>query len=192
MEMDFLLESSHSWDWFCRSLGLPESRSSPARARWKASQDRLRWLIPLRVIFDADAHCPLLGGTMYSWSSWHTLVPLILGAAGLAAFTVHQVDLGSESSPAEKRLDTLLPMRIFANRSTSITYMNTFLHGMILWSIVYYMPFYFQPAKSYSPIQTGLTALPQTLTVVPCAMVVGVVSSKTGRYRWSLLPWICI
>jgi MFS family permease len=126
------------------------------------------------------------GGTMYSWSSWHTLVPLILGAAGLAVFTVHQVVLGSESRPAEKRLDTLLPMRIFANRSTSITYMNTFFHGMILWAIVYYMPLYFQSSKSYTPIQTGLTALPQTLTVVPCAMVVGVVSSKTGRYRWSL------
>jgi MFS family permease len=57
---------------------------------------------------------------------------------------------------------------------------------MILWSIVYYMPLYFQSAKSYTPIQTGLTALPQTLTVVPCAMMVGVISSKTGHYRWSL------
>jgi MFS family permease len=126
------------------------------------------------------------GGAMYSWTSWHTLAPLILGAAGLAAFTVHQVVLGSESRPAETRLDTLLPMRIFANRSTSITYMNTFFHGMILWSIVYYMPLYFQSARSYNPIQTGITALPQTLTVVPCAIVVGVVSSKTGHYRWSL------
>jgi hypothetical protein len=126
------------------------------------------------------------GGVMYSWSSWHTLVPLLLGITGLAVFILHQIYFSSDSRPTEKRIKTLLPINMFANRSTAITYLITFLHGTILWSIVYYMPLYFEAVQLFSPIQTGLSALPQTLTVVPCAAVVGIVASKTGRYRWSL------
>jgi MFS family permease len=117
------------------------------------------------------------GGVMYSWSSWHTLVPLLLGIFGLVAFSVHEAYFAAFP---------LLPTRIFSNRSTSLTYLITFLHGMILWSIVYYLPLYFMAVKGYTPIISGVSSLPQTLTVVPCAMLVGFVASKTGRYRWSL------
>jgi len=48
------------------------------------------------------------------------------------------------------------------------------------------MPLYFEASKAYTSIKTGLAALPQTLTVVPSAAVVGIIASKTGRYRWSL------
>ena len=40
--------------------------------------------------------------------------------------------------------------------------------------------------KGYTPIIAGVTTLPQTLTVVPCAIIVGLVASRTARYRWSL------
>jgi len=117
------------------------------------------------------------GGVMYSWSSWHTHVPLLLGLAGLAAFCIHEAYFAAFP---------LLPIRIFSNRSTSLTYLITFLHGMILWSIVYYLPLYFMGVKGYTPIIAGVTTLPQTLTVVPCAIIVGLVASRTARYRWSL------
>ncbi|PMD30686.1 MFS multidrug transporter [Hyaloscypha variabilis F] len=117
------------------------------------------------------------GGVMYPWSSWHTLVPLLLGLVGLGAFCIHE---------AYFALFPLLPIRIFGNRSTSLTYLITFLHGMILWSIVYYLPLYFMGVKGYTPIIAGLGSLPQTLTVVPCAIIVGLVASRTARYRWSL------
>jgi MFS family permease len=116
---------------------------------------------------------------MYPWSSWHTLVPLILGAAGLAVFCIYEIYYANF---------TLFPMGMFLNRSTSLTYLIAFIHGIILWSIVYYMPLYFMAVLSYTPILAGVSALPQTLTVVPSAMVVGLVAAKTGRYRWSL--WI--
>ncbi|KUJ06829.1 MFS general substrate transporter [Mollisia scopiformis] len=124
-------------------------------------------------------------GVMYPWSSWHTLTPLLLGLSGLILFISHQIYLSSPSRPSGPR-NTLLPMQMFMNRSTALTYLITFLHGTILWSIVYYMPLYFEAAKSYTPIQAGIAALPQTLTVVPCAAIVGLIASKTGRYRWSL------
>jgi MFS family permease len=117
------------------------------------------------------------GGVMYSWSSWHTLVSLLVGLTGLVCFCLYEGYFA---------LYTLLPMRIFRNQSTCLTYLITFIHGMILWSVVYYMPLYFLSVKGYTPIITGVTALPQTLTVVPCAAVVGLIASRTGHYRWSL------
>ena len=125
------------------------------------------------------------GGVMFPWTSWHTLVPLLLGLFGIFLFIYHQIYFSPSSRSSGPR-NTLLPMKMFLNRSTSITYLITFLHGMILWSIVYYMPLYFEGSKAYTPIQAGLAALPQTLTIVPCSAIVGVIAAKTGRYRWSL------
>lgn len=50
------------------------------------------------------------------------------------------------------------------------------------------MPLYFEVAKNYSPITSGIAIFPFTFTVAPAAVVVGLVITKTGRYRPSL--WI--
>ncbi|KAF2119430.1 putative MFS multidrug transporter [Lophiotrema nucula] len=121
------------------------------------------------------------GGTQYPWESWQTLVPLLLGVAGMIAFCVWEV---FTSGP------TLIPMSIFLNSSATILYLGSFFHGIILWALVYYMPEYFQSVKEYSAIMAGVAALPQTLTVVPCAVGVGIIVGKTGRYRWAIwLGW---
>jgi hypothetical protein len=117
------------------------------------------------------------GGIQFPWKSWHTLVPLIIGGLGLVAFVLYEIFIAS---------NPLVPVFIFLNRSTSIIYLGSLFHGLILYSLVYYMPEYFQAVKLYSPIISGVAALPQTLTVVPCAIAVGVVVGITGRYRWAL------
>ncbi|MCJ1385149.1 hypothetical protein MMC17_008268 [Xylographa soralifera] len=135
------------------------------------------------VIFIASTTSFLIavtwGGVMFSWSSWHTLVPLLLGLFGLVLFVLYDAKLAAH---------TLLPLGLFKNISTSIAYFLTFLHGIILWSTVYYMPLYFEGAQDFSPIIAGVSALPQALSVVPSAMVVGVIAARTGHYRWAL--WV--
>lgn len=42
--------------------------------------------------------------------------------------------------------------------------------------------------KGYSPVISGLAVFPQTLTVAPSALVVGILISVYGSYRW--LIWI--
>jgi hypothetical protein len=59
---------------------------------------------------------------MYPWSHWRTLVPLILGGAGLVGFIFYEIYV-----PAEP----LIKLHLFKNRSTSATYIGTVLHGMI-------------------------------------------------------------
>ncbi|KAF7947982.1 hypothetical protein EAE96_009051 [Botrytis aclada] len=121
------------------------------------------------------------GGVNYSWTSWHTLVPLLIGATGLIIFCTFEAMLAKKP---------IIPTRLFRNPSTTIAYFCTFLHGMILWSIVYYAPFYFMSVQGYTAMMAGVAALPETLTIVLMAMIVGIIAAKIGKYRWSLwLGW---
>ncbi len=116
---------------------------------------------------------------MYEWSHWRTLVPLLLGVGGLIAFVIYSVYFSSEP----------LIRRSLFNSPTAITaYFGTVVHGIIVWSLLYYMPLYFEVAKNYSPITSGVAIFPFTFTTAPAAVVVGIVITKTGRYRPSV--WI--
>jgi hypothetical protein len=122
------------------------------------------------------------GGTLYPWDSWQTLIPLCLGLAGTICFCLWE---------SLTKGPTLIPMPIFRNYSATILYFSSFVHGIILFSLVYYMPLYFQSVQNYTPTLSGVAALPQTATIVPCAVTVGIVVGKTGRYRWAIWAgWI--
>ncbi|KAG8627753.1 hypothetical protein KVT40_003626 [Elsinoe batatas] len=121
------------------------------------------------------------GGVMYSWSSWRTLVPLLVSAAGLVAFVVWEERFATEP---------LIPFHITKSWTAAATYITTFLHGMVLWCLLYYGPLYFEAVKGYSPLISGIALFPSTFTVAPASVVVGILVTKTGKYRWSLyLGW---
>lgn len=117
------------------------------------------------------------GGIMYPWSSWHTLVPLLLGVAGLVGFAVHE-KFGAAQP--------LVPLVIFNNITQSVTYAGTFLHGMILWAIVYYLPLYYEGALGYGPVISGLALFPESLTVAPISVIIGIIAARVGSYRWAI------
>jgi MFS family permease len=117
------------------------------------------------------------GGVMYPWSHWRTLVPLLIGAAGLVGFCFYEKYLAPEP---------LLRLSIFANRTTNIAYLTTTIHGLILWCILYYQPLYFEAVKGYKPVIAGVALFPATFTVAPLAVVTGFTITKLGRYRWAI------
>ena len=57
---------------------------------------------------------------------------------------------------------------------------------MVLWCLLYYDPLYYEAVKGESPILSGVSLFPQTFTVAPASVVVGILVSKTGRYRWAV------
>jgi hypothetical protein len=67
---------------------------------------------------------------MYNWNSWRTLVPLILGLAGLMAFAPYELHVAKEP---------MVRFSIFSNWTSRLVYLQTLLHGMILWSLLYYV-----------------------------------------------------
>jgi hypothetical protein len=122
------------------------------------------------------------GGVSYPWDSWHTIVPLVIGACGLVAFAFYE---------RYGAFEPMMPFTIFANRTLQIAYFITVLHGMILWSILYYMPLFYEAVKGYTPIITGVALFPATFTVAPASVVVGIIVTITGHYRWALwVGWI--
>ncbi|KAK4897305.1 hypothetical protein LTR27_004825 [Elasticomyces elasticus] len=117
------------------------------------------------------------GGVMYSWSSWRTLVPLIISAAGLVAFVVWEEKYAA---------DPLIRISIVKNRTVALTYAGDFLQGLLLWCNLYFMPLYFQAVKGQSSIMSAIDLFPGTFTVAPAAIVVGILISKFGVYRWAI------
>jgi hypothetical protein len=102
------------------------------------------------------------GGVQYPWESWHTLVPMIVSAAGGIVFIIHQEYLASEP---------LIRTSVFKNTTSMVTYLQTVVHGSILWSILYYLPLYYEAVKGFSPILAGVALFPQTFTVAPASIV---------------------
>ncbi|KAJ9615246.1 hypothetical protein H2200_001320 [Cladophialophora chaetospira] len=117
------------------------------------------------------------GGVMYSWSSWRTLVPLLVGVLGLIGFCFYEAYLAPEP---------LLRLSVFGNRTANIGYFTTTLHGMILWCLLYYQPLYFEAVKGYKPIISGVALFPATFTVAPMAVVTGFMITKFSAYRWAI------
>ncbi|KIV82200.1 hypothetical protein PV11_04327 [Exophiala sideris] len=117
------------------------------------------------------------GGIQYPWNSWRTITPLAVGAAGMILFLAYENLLADEKT---------IPLHIFRNLSTSIAFAGTFLHGVMLWSVLYYLPLYFEAVKGYTPIIAGVACFPETFTVAPCTVVVAIIVQLTGRYRWAL------
>ncbi|KAL3476720.1 major facilitator superfamily domain-containing protein [Aspergillus californicus] len=121
------------------------------------------------------------GGVLYPWYSWHTLVPLIVGALGLVIFTVyeHYVPPNPFVSPC-----------IYRSISSTVNYFGIFILGMVMWMILYYLPLYYEAVKGYNMIVSGVALFPQTLTVGPVGIAVSIAIAKMGRYRWAVwLGW---
>lgn len=118
---------------------------------------------------------------MYPWTHWRTVVPLIVGIFGMALF-----GLWSCTMPTEP----ILRGSLFKSPTALVSYFGTIVHGCFLWSVLYYMPLYFEGAKGFSSISAGIGLFPWTFTTGPAAVVVGLIVARTGKYLWAIfLGW---
>ncbi|KAK8029815.1 MFS general substrate transporter [Apiospora rasikravindrae] len=114
-------------------------------------------------------------GSVYPWSSYHILVPFIIGLAGLIGFFFLE-----ESAWV---LEPVMPLRLFSNRTSAIIYVNTFIVSMLNYWIFFFLPLYFQAVQLSTPTRSGVQILPITLIAVPGAAVGAVALAKWGRYK---------
>lgn len=70
------------------------------------------------------------GGVTYAWTSWRTLVPLILGPLGLLVFIAWSIYGVSEP---------LIRGSIFEAPTAKTGYFGTTVHGTIVWSLLYFV-----------------------------------------------------
>ena len=114
-------------------------------------------------------------GTKHSWSSWRTILPLILGFVGMLGFFVHQFS-GHVAEPT-------MPPKLFSNRTSVSIFVMAFVHGILLLYVTYFMPVYFQAVRGATPTRSGVEIFPIATTIAPAAAVSGVLVTITGKYR---------
>ncbi|OTA56914.1 major facilitator superfamily MFS_1 [Hypoxylon sp. EC38] len=117
----------------------------------------------------------IAGGTQYPWSSWHIIVPLVIGFCGWGAFHIHQ------ASPICK--EPSMPPLLFRNRTSVACLALTFISNCVLEWIVYFLPIYFQSLKAETPLMSGVNVLPFSVFYVPLAVMTGGLMSKFGKYK---------
>ena len=114
-------------------------------------------------------------GTVYAWSTFRIIVPLVLGFAGFAIF------LWYEQSKFCK--EPTMPIHLFSNRTSLVAFILTFLHSTVTIWVLYFLPIYFQGVLRSTPGRSGVQLLPTVLFLIPFAATGGKLVARFGRYR---------
>ncbi|KAK5655829.1 hypothetical protein OQA88_5368 [Cercophora sp. LCS_1] len=139
---------------------------------------RLDWVGMVLFTIGATAFVAPLSwaGSMYPWSSWKTLLPLILGVVTLIVFALY------ESRPVEP----VLPRRLFKSATAIVSYCGSFIHGMVVYCLLLYLPLLFQAVWLETPLQSAVSLLPLSIITVAISVVSAVSVEFTRRYRWNI------
>ncbi|ROW06185.1 hypothetical protein VMCG_04704 [Cytospora schulzeri] len=115
------------------------------------------------------------GGARYSWSSWHVVIPLILGAVGLVLYHYYETARWVEHPT--------LPEGIFVKRTAAAGLLMAFFSFILMYWGLYFLPVYFQAVLGATTTMSGVWLLPPVLVEVPFSVIGGIILSKTGRYK---------
>ncbi|WEW58148.1 hypothetical protein PRK78_003615 [Emydomyces testavorans] len=115
-------------------------------------------------------------GSLYKWASAGTLAPLILGVLLLVAFGVYE---GYAKTP-------MIPYWLFATSTRWGALLGAFLHGIILYTVLFYIPIYFEGVLGLEPIPGAVNALPLSVGVSLSAVVAAFAIEYVRRYSWSV------
>ena len=150
------------------------------------SLKRLDWIgMNLSVVGITIFVIPLSwAGALYPWASWRTILPMLLGVAILIVFVIY------EAYPAAP----IVPHRLFRSRTANMTMVGGFVHGMTLFSILQYLPLFYQALELETIIGSAVSLLPTSITsVVIAAGSMILISVVRGGYRWVIRSaWIVL
>ncbi|KAF1733868.1 putative transporter [Beauveria bassiana] len=122
-------------------------------------------------------------GAMYPWGSWRTIVPLIIGVLVLVFFGWY------ESKPAEP----MFPHRIFRNRTAAATLAGSFIHGLVLYTLISYLPLYFQAILLKSPLDSAVSLIPFFAVLMAFTAIAAFAVEYSRRYLWQIwIGWVLL
>ncbi|KAI9773732.1 MAG: hypothetical protein M1839_002030 [Geoglossum umbratile] len=119
------------------------------------------------------------GGSNYSWGSWQTVVPIVVGVLGLMVSFVYE--------KCGARNPFINPV-VFSHRSTSAAFAAAFMQGFVLYGVLYYIPFFLESVKGFNAAMSGLGLIPIIFALVPSSAAVGIIMSRTDNYLWPI--WV--
>ncbi|RHZ58263.1 hypothetical protein CDV55_103096 [Aspergillus turcosus] len=138
----------------------------------------VRHMDPLGIItFLPAIVCLLLalqwGGNTYSWSNARIIALFVLSGLLVAAFILIQI---------KQQDNAMVPPRIIRMHSVLFASLFMVLLAGGYFTIVYYLPIWFQAIKGASPVQSGIMCLPLMLSMVLFSFVTGGGVTALGKF----------
>jgi EmrB/QacA subfamily drug resistance transporter len=148
-----------------RVLHLPHTRRDH-RIDWPGALALITCLVPLLIVAEQ--------GRLWGWDSGRALLCYAIAVVGLIAFIV-----------AERvyKDDALLPLRMFKNRSFSVSSVGSIVLGAGMFGGILLLPQYLQIVHGSSPTVAGLQMIPLVAGIMTGAMGSGIAIGKTGKYK---------
>ncbi|KAK1976438.1 major facilitator superfamily transporter [Colletotrichum cereale] len=121
-------------------------------------------------------------GVQFAWFSFATIAPIVAGAVAVSASLLWERYGATEP---------FLRPSIFYCWSAVAGYFSAFCQGFLLFCALYYIPFLFTSVRFATPTQSGLNLFPVTCLLLPSSIVVSVMTSKLGCFRWAIwIGWV--
>ncbi|MGH8927267.1 MAG: MDR family MFS transporter [Acidimicrobiia bacterium] len=113
------------------------------------------------------------GGSQYAWTS-----PVIIGLAlgGVAL-------LGGFMSWEARAEEPILPLRLFSDRTFTLTSAAGFIVGLAMFGGIIFLPLFLQIVVGASATNSGLLLLPMMLGIIGTSIGGGRLITRTGRYK---------
>ena len=121
-------------------------------------------------------------GQLYGWLTWRVGGLILLSAVMLVAFIL-----------VERRArEPVIPLDLFASRTTAGTYAAVFCLGFGMFTAVIYLPRFYQAVRQVSATQSGYEIWPLLVGLMGGSILAGQIISRTGRYKTLMLVAIAI
>ncbi|MEN3122473.1 MDR family MFS transporter [Janibacter sp. LM] len=122
------------------------------------------------------------GGSSWAWGSSESLGLFALSAVALVAFVVVE----------RKAVEPVLPLRLFADRTISLSLVAAFGIAMVMFGAIIYIPVFAQGVIGVNATNSGLILMPLMLGFIVCGIVTGMLITRTGRYLPFMLTGIVV
>ena len=113
------------------------------------------------------------GGVTYPWTAAEVLVPSIGGALLLVVFVFWE----------QRVADPLVPISLFADRVFAVSCAANMVIGALVFGVSVYVPVFVQGVLGASATSSGVVVLPLLGAWVVVASSVGLLVTRTGRYK---------
>lgn len=134
------------------------------------------------AIFIPAIVCLLLalqwGGSQYQWSNWRIIFLFVLFGILIIAFVIVQI---------WRQENSTVPPRVFKQRTILSGAWFSACLGAAFFTLVYYVPIWFQAIKGVSATKSGIQNLPMLLGLVIVSVVAGLAVTLCGYYTPFLL-----
>jgi EmrB/QacA subfamily drug resistance transporter len=115
----------------------------------------------------------LTEGQDWGWTSYPTLILLTVGVLSMALFVVVELEVD----------EPLLDVRVFRHWAFTNSLLLVAVLSIGLFTVLFYVPLFFQQAQGLGAFETGLLLLPQALVMAVAMPIAGQLYDRIGP-RW--------